>query len=154
VIVAQVESRAYSRVTEVLERVKVAVLNIFPEDVKEQIKLKAKRTESHYKQPIIVISSTLKHTKSCEATFDYILGTLTKQEKKKIAGTLDLRIDEQCTLYLRFDKQSAFLGKISLYDGPDPISINIHFRAYPRCEQEELTKYILERLKKMGCESD
>ena len=149
-IVAQMESRAYSRVTEVLERVKGAVLNIFPEGVREPIKLKVKRTESHHKQPIIVISSTLNNTKSCEATFDYILEMLTKQERKRIAGTLDLRIDEQCTLYLRFDKQSAFLGKISLYDGPDPISINIHFRAYPRCEQEKLTKYILERLKKSG----
>ena len=149
-IVAKVESRAYSRVTEVIERVRAAVLNIFPENVRDAVKLKTKQTESHHKQPIIVISSTLSHKQSCEATLDYILARLTKPEKKQIAGSLDLRVDEQGTLYLRFDKQYAFLEKISLYDGPDPISMNIHFREYPRCEQEEVINYILGRLEKSG----
>ncbi len=148
--IARIEARAYSRATEVRERVQTAVLNLYPEDYRERVKIKKTKTESHHRIPIIVITATLGNKKGCEVTLDSIFEKLSEYDRKAILRSLDLRLNEQCTLFLRIDKQSSLIERVELAKDPDPISVSIHIRQYPRCVQEEAKAYIIQHLENIG----
>jgi len=150
VFVARIESRAYSRATEVLERVRSALVNLYPEEYRNRLKVKEVRTESHHGVPIIVITATLENKKGCETTLSSIFKRLSTFDKRHIMRTIELRVDDQCTLFLRIDKQISFLEEVKLSDGPDSISVSIHIRQYPRCIQEDAITYIIDCLKENG----
>ena len=148
--VARVEARAHSRATEVRERVRLAVLNLYPEEYRDGVKIRETKTESHHHIPIIVITASLGNRKGCEATLDSLFQKLSKSDRKDVLRTLDLRLNEQCTLFLRIDKQSSLIECVELSNGPDSISVSIHIRQYPRCVQEETRTHIIQRLESIG----
>jgi len=82
--------------------------------------------------------------------FDYLVESLDSRAKRAILRTIDLRLDEQCTFFLRIDKQESYLGNLSLANGPDVISVQIHFQQYPRCVPENVSKYLGDRLGDVG----
>ena len=41
------------------------------------------------------------------------------------------RVDEQCALHIRFDKQAAYEGEVKLATTPDTIAVRIKLKAYP-----------------------
>ena len=143
----RIEIRAHSRATEVLERVKEAILNLFPEVTKEIVTITSKTTEGHLQIPIVIVTAILEKRKHCEATFSHIIEKLTLTDRMTLARTLDLRLDEKCVLFLRIDKQAAFLNDVRLSTDPDMISVKIHLRQYPRCEREESIEYLEKYLK-------
>ncbi|TFF93719.1 hypothetical protein EU546_05850, partial [Candidatus Thorarchaeota archaeon] len=77
---------------------------------------------------------------------DYLFDQLSRADRLWIVNSLEERLDEQCTLFLRIDKQAAYLGRIKIATGPDVISLRIHFRDYPRCEREQARDFIEKRL--------
>lgn len=129
----RIEVRAYSRATEVPERVKIALLNLFPESIRDQVIVTEEMTEGHLQNSIIVITATVGQPSLAEVTLRLIMSSLTKEELQYIINTLDRRLDAGCTLFLRADKQAAYLGKIELAQSPDVISIQIHIRKFPKC---------------------
>jgi len=62
---------------------------------------------------------------------DAIVSGLSKEDKREIIDTLDDRIDENGSLYLRFDKQSACKGALALIYHGDVIKIAIKIASYP-----------------------
>jgi RNA binding exosome subunit len=147
--VAKIEARAYSRTTEVLERVRTAVLNVYPEELRAHVRTQETKTESHHNIPIIVLVSSLEEKTGCEKGLDYLLSGFSKQDVRLIRSSLHLRTDSHCNLFLRIDKQAMLKGQMRLSDGPDPISIQIHLREFPRCVLENAIALIETRLKSM-----
>lgn len=131
--VDRIEVRAYSRATEVPERVQKALLNLFPESIREQVVVTEEMTEGHLQNPIIVIAASVTQPSLAEATLRLIMSSLTTGELQYILNTIDRRLDVGCTLFLRADKQAAYLGHIELAQNPDVISIQIHIRKFPKC---------------------
>ncbi len=133
VCVDRIEVRAYSRATEVPERVEAALLNLFPESIREQVVVTEEMAEGHLQNPIIVIGASVAQPSLAEVTLRLIMSSLTTGELQHIINTIDRRLDAGCTLFLRADKQAAYLGHIELAQSPDVISIQIHIRKFPKC---------------------
>ncbi|MBD3160158.1 MAG: hypothetical protein GF309_15380 [Candidatus Lokiarchaeota archaeon] len=144
--IQRIEFRAHAQATEVVERVQNAVLHLFPEDIREDIELDSVLTEGHNENRIVVISTTVKKKRVCNSILDYIFSNLSLEDKLYLESTLDARVDESCTLFLRFDKQAAYLDNIKIAAGPDLISVSVHLLQYPRCVREDAKEMILSRL--------
>ncbi len=150
--VAKIEARAYSRATEVPERVVAAILNLYPEEYREIVELETTKAEGHSGDKIVVFESQLKHRVGCEATLDYIFANLGKEDRRRLHNTLQQRIDKNCFFFVRIDKQAAFLGDIVIAKGPDIISVQVHIQQYPRCKQENVIAMLRDRLGVSGGE--
>jgi len=148
--VAKVETRAYSRATEVSDKVVTAILNLYPEKFRELVELESTNVEGQSGDEILIVGSMLKHKKGCETTLDYILGKLEERDRRRLSNSLTRRIDRNCIFFIRIDKQRAFLDEIVLENGPDVIIVKIHIRQYPRCRQEEVIAMVEDRLRKTG----
>ena len=148
--IEMVKARAFSSATEVIERVETAVLNIYPEELRKKVSIRKSKTEGHMHTSIIVISTTLQGKQACESTFDYISRRLSPEDRRTLEDSLTQRIDEQCVLFVRIDKQASYLKTIQLARNPDMISVQIHIRQYPRCIQAEVKKMIVKRLYSVG----
>ncbi len=142
VFIETIEARAYSRATEVVARVQQAVMTLFPDDVRARISHQTTKTEGHSQNPITVLSAVLKGSNDCDHTISYLLKRISSEEAKVILESLDQRLDETCTLFLRIDKQEAYLGRVRLAIGPDVINIQFHIRNYPRCTADDVRHFI------------
>jgi RNA binding exosome subunit len=150
VTIGRIEARAHARATEVLERVETAIINIFPSSVRESLKISRMKVEGHAHIQMSIVAAVLTSEKACEVALDYLIASLDPKDKRSIVRTIDLRIDEQCNFFLRIDKQEAFLERLHLAAGPDVISVQVHFRHYPRCSPEDALEYLSERLGDVG----
>jgi RNA binding exosome subunit len=148
--VTRVEARAYSRATEVLDRVKTAVLNLYPPTSRENIEITTTKTTSYTKLPIIIIKAITQKKQSAVEMFDYMLANLSKEDKIVLKNTLHQRISEKCVLFVRIDKQAAFLGRIRLADKPDLVSIKVYVTMYPRCNRDTMIANIIKQLNTDG----
>jgi hypothetical protein len=146
---ATVEARAYSRATEIVERVNAAVLNTFPEDLSSKVQMSSATTEGYNQIPIVVIAATIKDRISSEIAGDYLLRALSPNDRETLINTIRQRLDDRCVLFIRLDKQAAYLGRLQLATEPDVISIQVHIRQYPRCDQEKAITFIQERVASM-----
>jgi RNA binding exosome subunit len=143
---ARVEARAYSRATEIVERVNAAVLSVFPEELRSKVQVTSATTEAYNQIPIVVITAAIDDKPSSEVAADYLLKALSPNDKETLINTIKQRLDERCVLFIRVDKQAACLGHLQLATEPDVISVQVHIRQYPRCNQEKAITYIQERL--------
>ncbi len=132
----RIEARVFSRATEIPERVRTALLTLFPEGIREHVILIEDETEGHHKNPIHVFSATLDYPYTDE-TSRFIFSQLTEDDVTSILGTFALRVDEDCNFFLRIDKQAAYLGHIEIARVPDVISLQLFIRKLPRCREQD-----------------
>ena len=145
--IRKIEARVYSRATEITDRVATAILNLFPEDVRENVSITEEKAEGQSGDAISILSGLLKNQDDCERTFDFILTNMEKKDRRTIKRSLDLRLNNNCVFFLRIDKQGAFLEKIRLADNADVIRARFYFRDSPRCKKDDAMLLIEQRLK-------
>jgi RNA binding exosome subunit len=125
-IVAKAFAGLYARTichaTEDLDRVKRALLNVVGEVVVSESK-----TEGHHGNPIVVLEAGVTDPKAIDGFFR----RLGEKAVECMIESLDRRIDDGCNLFLKLDKQAAFLGNIQMAQNDDVISIRIKVRAFP-----------------------
>lgn len=148
--VSRIEARAYSRATELVERVADAVLKLYPENVWESVQISKESVDSHRIGEIVVISATLEKKELCEPSFSSILESFSEQDRKLIGKSLHRRLDDQCVLFLRIDKQASFLGETRLARDSDLISVKVHLRDYPKCLRSDAESFLIDRLSNSG----
>ena len=144
--IRKIEARAYSRATEISERVSTAICGIFPEDVRQNVSFSEEMVEGQSGDSISIITGLLDNRNECEISLDYMLKQMEKKDRRAIKRTLDLRLNNNCVFFLRIDKQGAFLGKIRLADNADVIRTRIYFRDSPRCKKKDAISLIEKRL--------
>ncbi len=140
--VEKVEARAYSRATEVVDRVKRAVFTLFPESLWDKVNISTTKTEGHGQVPIHVVIASIKGKKQAQTTFSSLVDRLEEADRRWLAASIDQRLDEKCVLYLRVDKQDAFNGDIHIAKGPDVIRVKVYLREYPRCDRQKTIEYV------------
>ena len=153
----RLEARAYSRATEVPERVDIALLNIFPESIRDRVSMTVSATEGHLGLPIRIHTAILDSRKLAVQALSEILSKLSADELQFILKTLERRIDEECTLFLRIDKQAAYLENTKLAMDPDVISLQIRIMKWPRCQTndaEHLIRQLISDTGVLGDEAD
>ena len=124
--------RAFVYGTENEEKVREAISNLLPSaPIEKEI------TEGYHHNPVVILQGKI--TKKREIK-DFLekLGTLKPSVKKRILRELENRMDERGNLFLRFDKQRAYLGDLKVVEHGDAIHLKLKIAAYPARKEEAL----------------
>lgn len=117
--------RAIAQATEDIDRVKAALsLFIFDNEIETVT------TEGHYGNPISILQAQLKG-RDCDRLINLIKSKLSGAELEKLKKELGERIDDDCYLHIRFDKQAAYKGVVQLAATTDTIAAGIKLKVYP-----------------------
>ncbi len=116
-----VDLRAFAYVTEDLDRVEAALRTFLP----EEFSVERADSEGHYGDPIVVLSTRVENADDLRHVLS-VLGDL--DAAQRVFDELDQRVDEDCALHLRLDKQAAYRGEAELGEG---ITFRAKVEAYP-----------------------
>ncbi|MFC4450267.1 RNA-binding protein [Halorussus aquaticus] len=116
-----IDLRAFCYATEDDKRVEQALRTYLPED----FEIERATSEGHHGDRILVLSTRVENA-------DEMRHVLSKVAELPDADTLleelDERVDENCSLFLRLDKQAAYRGEAELGEG---ITFRAKVEAYP-----------------------
>ncbi len=117
--------RAIARSTESEDRVKAA-LSIFlsGEEIETVI------AEGYFGNPILILQAHIKG-KNCNKFIELLNSRLSENELKRLKNELCERIDDNCVLHIRFDKQAAYKGAIKPATTSDTITAQLKLKAFP-----------------------
>ena len=124
--IAYAEIRVFSHATEDLEKVQTAVKNILPETLAADLKFEQTSVTGHHGNPIVLMEAKLTNKVALPSLLEKTGSTLSPLDKEQFCMELSQHI-ERHNLFLRFDKQSAYLGTPKLTSN-DPIHLKIHFK--------------------------
>ncbi len=63
---------------------------------------------------------------------------LKSSSKKRILRELEHRMDDRGNLFLRFDKQRAYMGDLKIVEHGDALHLKLKIAAYPARKEEAL----------------
>lgn len=115
-------ARILCHATEDLEKVELAMNNALG-----PVELNLRSTEGHHGNPLTIIEAVIDGEREISEFFQ----GLRVEDIEAIAGSLASRVDGGCNLFIRLDKQSAFLGDLRLATNDDVVSIRVRVSAYP-----------------------
>jgi len=121
-----VDLRAFSYATEDEKRVEQALRTFLPEEVE----LERTTSEGHHGDRIIVLSARVERADEMR----HVLSRLSDLDTiDRLYDELDERVDENCSLFLRLDKQAAFAENVRLGEG---ITLRAKVEAYPAKQEK------------------
>jgi hypothetical protein len=127
--------RTIAQATEDPEKVRSALKLLLPPPgqlaKKDSITVHDTVTTGYLGNSIIVMEAELKQNKDCQYVVDRIREHLGPAGISQLAAELPQRVDDDCTLYIRFNKQEAYLGKLMTTTKSDSILVRIKIKAYP-----------------------
>jgi len=123
---AYIEIRAFSHATEDLAKVETAIRNTLPETLAQEAVFSKTNCVGHHGNPIVLIEAKLDAKPVLLGALEKIGAQLNSIDKEQLAEELVAHIEKH-NLYLRVNKQSAFLGKLKL-SAEDPIHFKFHFK--------------------------
>ncbi len=113
--------------TEDMEKVGEAIAELFP----FEFEIEVSKAKGHYGNELVFLEVELKNRKKIEEFLTYIFSRLRESgELELLKETLEERIDPSNVLHIRFDKQKAYLGELTL-GSEDPIAVKIKIVTYP-----------------------
>jgi len=124
--VSKIELQALVHSTEDPHKVRTALLNLLSPSDRGSISVSSDQLWGHYRNPIALLKVRMQEALLLRRTIEYLSSTLPDKEKECIASSFDLLSDKSGSLYLRIDKQRAYLGDIQLGQC-DPIRAKIKF---------------------------
>jgi RNA-binding protein len=136
--IAYIDIRVFAHATEDPDKVQTAVRNLLPTDLSETLIFEIQSCTGHHGNPIILFTSKLTDKKLLLKALEKIGKDIGSLDKEELDRDIKLHL-EKGNLYLRFDKQSAFLGVIKLTQN-DPIHLKIHFKNKTAQEIMEISK--------------
>lgn len=116
-----VDLRAFCYATEAEDRVETALRTFLPDDAP----IDRTVNEGHHGDRIIVLSTRIETADEMRFVLDRIAEL---DDIDEVVAELEDRIDEDCSLFLQFDKQAAFRGDVALGRG---ILLRAKVEAYP-----------------------
>lgn len=136
--IGYIDIRVFAHATESTQKVETATKNLFPISLQEILVLKKTTLTGHHSNPIILFTSKLTDRKLLPSVLERFGSELSSLDKEQLYQDINLHI-EKGNLYLRFDKQAAFLGSLK-FSQIDPIHLKIHFKGKTSQEIVELAK--------------
>jgi len=105
-------------------------------------------SEGHHGNKLVILEGHIKDKKVVKQFFK----RMSQEDIVTMLGTLEQRVDEDCFIFFRLDKQKAFLGELALTTGDDAIAVRGKVQSYPRKlevaltgAKEFLSSYLAER---------
>jgi RNA-binding protein len=118
--------RVFAHATEDQERVTQALRNTLPPNLANSAVFKKTNLSGHHGNPIVLIETELAERTKLMPALEKIGESLTSLDKEKLYDEMERHL-EKGNLYLRLDKQLAYLGELTLSSN-DPIHFKFHFR--------------------------
>jgi RNA binding exosome subunit len=85
-------------------------------------------TEGYHGNPIIILEVFIKERRRSR---DFFI-KLDAMEIQELIDSLQKRMDDDCNLYLRLDKQEAYLGNLKMTTSDDAIAVRAKVESYPK----------------------
>lgn len=136
--IGYIDIRVFAHATEDTDKVEIAVKNLLPTELAETLIFQKTTLTGHHGNPIILFTAQMKDKKTLPAALERIGLGLNSLDKEELFSNLKLHLEKR-NLYLRFDKQAAFLGTIKFMQN-DPIHFKIHFKNKTPEEITEICK--------------
>jgi len=124
--IGYIDIRVFAHATEDTEKVESAVRNLLPPELTEKLIFQKTSLTGHHGNPIILFTAQLSDKKTLPAVLRRIGSALNSLDKEELCRELKLHLEKR-NLYLRFDKQAAFMGTIK-FTQTDPIHFKIRFK--------------------------
>jgi RNA binding exosome subunit len=124
--IGYVEIRVFAHATENEEKVLTAIRNLLPPDLAETVRFEKNGLTGHHGNPITLFTTELTDKKLLPVLLEKLGAGLNALDKEELNNNIKLHVEKH-NLYLRFDKQSAFLGSLKFAQN-DPIHLKIHFK--------------------------
>ncbi len=140
--VKSAEIRVYVHATEDEDKVIQSLEELIPEDI--EVEVEVEEYEGHYGNPIKVLRIKLEGEEA-RRLLDYILSRMGEHDRRFIKTSLDERVDRYGTLHLRFSKQDAYQGRVTLYESDDVIKVEIGFRGNRKKAMAEYERILEEK---------
>ncbi|MFB6084654.1 MAG: RNA-binding protein [Halorientalis sp.] len=121
-----VDLRAFSYATEDEKRVEEALRTFLPEEVE----IERATSEGHHGDRIVVLSARVERADEMRHVLDRLSDL---DDARRVVDELDERVDDNCSLFLRLDKQAAFRGAVRLGDG---LTLRAKVEAYPATKEQ------------------
>jgi len=116
-----VDLRAFCYATEDDKRVEDALRTFLPED----FEVERAESEGHFGDRILVLSARVENADGMRHVLSQVAQL---PDVDRLLDELDERVDDNCSLFLRFDKQAAARGEVALGEG---ITFRAKVEAYP-----------------------
>ena len=124
-MIHNISYRVFVYGTENEKKVREAVKNLFPNSHPQK-----ETTEGYFKNPVLILHDKIEN-KSQIKDFTKKLSNLDPSTKKRVLNELNKKMDEKGNLFLRFDKQRAYLGDFKIIEHGDSVHVKIKIAAYP-----------------------
>ena len=131
--IGYIDIRVFAHATEEVDKVLNAVRNIFPSELIDLIAFKKSNLTGHHGNPIILFETRIKEKNAVKTVFEKLSLGLSILDKELLNNEIKQHLDKG-NLYIRLDKQSAYLNELKL-SSADPIHLRIHFKKH---SQEEV----------------
>jgi len=116
-----IDLRTFCYATEDEKRVEEAIRAFLP----EEFELDRMENTGHHGDRIVVLSARVENADAMR----HVLDRLAELDQiDRVMGELDERVDDNCSFFMRLDKQAAFQDEIRLGDG---ITLRAKVEAYP-----------------------
>ncbi|NJE42640.1 RNA-binding protein [Thermococcus sp. GR6] len=130
--VHHVRLTTFIHATEDEDKVLEAIGTFIPEEIDDDdVLFDIVETRGFFGNPIKVVNVEIKRSKAVRKFIDYFKELLSDQDRTYLLDNLDEKIDEEGTLYVRFNKQRAYLGDAEVDEGEDVIQVRIKVKAFP-----------------------
>jgi RNA binding exosome subunit len=123
-MIHNISYRAFVNGTENEEKVRKAVKTVFPNSLPQK-----EYIEGYYKNQVLILQDKILKKREIK---DFILAIKNQGSTRiKILNELDKKMDDKGNLFLRFDKQKAYLDELKITEHGDSIHLKIKIAAYP-----------------------
>jgi RNA binding exosome subunit len=136
--IGYIDIRVFAHATEEVDKVLTAVRNAIPAELVDTVNFTKKSLTGHHGNPIILLETRIKDRKDSQETFAKLASNLSIMDKEQLNTEIFQHL-EKGNLYIRFDKQSAYVDKLKL-SSADPIHFQIHFKKHNQNEVIEICR--------------
>jgi RNA binding exosome subunit len=127
-----VRLRAFCHATETPSNVKTALGFLLPDcEISESM------TTGHHGNPISVLEAKTQKNSEIRRFWERVKDSIAEEI---LSNGLESRIDGECVLHLRLDKQKAYQGKMEMVKHEDVISVSSKIESYPKRRETALRK--------------
>jgi RNA binding exosome subunit len=124
-MIHNISYRVFVYGTENEEKVREAIKNLFPNSQPQE-----EIIEGYFKNSVLLLHDKIENNRQIK-DFIKILENLDPSIKKRIINELNRKMDEKGNLFLRFDKQRAYLGDFKIIEHGDAVHVKLKIAAYP-----------------------
>ncbi|MFX0169819.1 MAG: RNA-binding domain-containing protein [Candidatus Hodarchaeota archaeon] len=113
--------------TEDENKVRMAIENLFPQTAQTALKYKRTQLRGHHHNPIIRLEAELTDGLLVTHSVNSIGERLSTTERELVKATLATRTNQKGHLFLRFDKQDSYQGRLRIINQGDSLRLVIQF---------------------------